>query len=727
MALYTTTEEAKYIFPSLYEYCIDMAQGAIQLERGLSSGAVVLTAEHQHRLHPHHGNSDVGEHSDSMGSNGQVAIVTTILRQLNQDGRVDEDGERERVLLEKFGEEDHRFTLPAKLPKLLTFRGKEEPRTDDHRTEIPLKNRNSFKIIWLRLVTEMLFRSIVDRGVCKRRRNDLSPKYNLSSLLDGYQCARHDEHISHGTLGVAVPPVGCAFSTAPGMQGVLAVANEEGVLRLYNTENRRKSPLLKEWMAHDNAVFDLAWVPGEASLVTASGDQMAKLWDVTSGELLGSFKGHQCSLKSVAFTQQEKAVFCTGGRDGNIMVWDTRCSKKGLVLDSTGSNLFSNCTDDNIYMFNISGLKTTPVAVFGGHLNSSFYVKSTVSPDNQFLASGSSDHHAYIWKMSDPKQPPMMLQGHSQEVTSIAWCPTDFTKIASCSDDNTVRIWRLDRGTDRAKSSVGEANLVGWAYPKPAITVPSPMPLNQAECTPAKSPRPGSLGALASPQPAACAPSGANLPLASSTTAASPLQAQGAKATLIRQKTPSFIRNWFAQTPSEQVTPPLRKVLSPCPQSPVPTLHSERRTKRRLETGDGGAAGGCEGSGECNCVTELYPAAKRSRGLAGVCCPSQEQPHAGTERSEAWRKADLQVRPVPATQADKENSSPGGADWLSVMSQKLRKGVGNPSSTLRSPSAFKRQDGRIPTSPAMRSPSWEMRSPRSMKKISSYFQRRTRE
>lgn len=40
------------------------------------------------------------------------------------------------------------------------------------------------------------------------------------------------------------------------------------------------------------------------------------------------------------------------------------------------------------------------VAVFGGHLNSSFDVKSTVSPDNQFLASGSSDHHAYIWKVS---------------------------------------------------------------------------------------------------------------------------------------------------------------------------------------------------------------------------------------------------------------------------------------------------------------------------------------
>lgn len=120
--------------------------------------------------------------------------------------------------------------------------------------------------------------------------------------------------------------------------------------------------------------------------VTASGDQTARLWDVISGELLGNFKGHQCSLKSVAFPKREKgnslflfswskglsssyvwvivpwfniprgfftclsesfywfwgcfmltllcfsAVFCTGGRDGNIMLWDMRCSKKGKSL-----------------------------------------------------------------------------------------------------------------------------------------------------------------------------------------------------------------------------------------------------------------------------------------------------------------------------------------------------------------------------------------------------------
>lgn len=35
----------------------------------------------------------------------------------------------------------------------------------------------------------------------------------------------------------------------------------------------------------------------------------------------------------------------------------------------------------------------------------------------------------FTLQLSDPKHPPMMLQGHSEEVTSVAWCPTDFTKV----------------------------------------------------------------------------------------------------------------------------------------------------------------------------------------------------------------------------------------------------------------------------------------------------------
>ncbi|XP_039593884.1 denticleless protein homolog [Polypterus senegalus] len=661
----------------------------------------------------------------------------------------------------------------------------------------------------------MLFQAIVGRGISSRKCNGTEPRLPLHSLLGGYQCARADEHISYGELGAVVPPFGCTFSSAQGIQHVLAVANEEGIIRLYDTEACR-TPVLKEWLAHSNAVFDIAWVPGEHKLVTASGDQTAKLWDVKTSELLGIFKGHQCSLKSVAFAKQEKAVFCTGGRDGNIMVWDMRCSKKdgfykhvkqisgahnkpsketplkqkkkkqptsqqsvtavlmrdehsllsagavdgvlklwdlrknytahlqdpvplqsypypgsslrklgfsSLVLDSSGSSLFANCTDENIYMFNMAGLKTEPVAVFSGHLNSTFYVKSSVSPDDQFLASGSSDHNAYIWKISEPQSPPILLQGHCQEVTSVTWCPTDFTKIATCSDDNTVRVWRLNRGAKEEKTTLRATDLVGWASKKQ--TSKGSEPMTPSDQTTLASPLAVSPATISSPRAAACAPSRADLPQPSST----PIHPPGPKSAPSTPKqtasSPSLMR-WVTlnATPSSsasQGTPRSRRVLSPLAQSrALTTPVSERRAKRRLETSE---TAGRTCPEECDCVRELDPVAKRRRDMAGLCCTAKAEKEEEEERSlpgspvhkESTEKIleDHQHfnghRP-----SDKENNSPGRSNWLSAMGYRLKGGQGSPSNR-RSP-ASKGLNGKTAVSPLPCTPG-------SMKKISCYFQK----
>ncbi|KAA0708928.1 Denticleless protein -like protein [Triplophysa tibetana] len=482
----------------------------------------------------------------------------------------------------------------------------------------------------------------------------------LSSLLDGFQCTRHDEHVSYGSSAAAVPPFGCTFSSAPGHQNNVAVANEEGFVTIFNT-GEYKSSVLKEWQAHDNAVFDISWVPGANSLVTASGDQTARLWDVITGDLLGTFKGHQCSLKSDSQQGVTVVLFCddnrlisSGAVDGTIKMWDLRknytayhhnphplqtypypgsCTRKlgysGLSLDSTGSRLFSNCTDDNIYMFNISGLKTTPVAVFRGHSNSSFYVKSSVSPDDQFLASGSSDHHAYIWKITDPKQPPVMLQGHSQEVTSVAWCPTDFTKVLSAlllSLQPKALCWSL---RDLRLCLRPSLLLV------PPLVLICPSHQTHLHLWPNSEapnwPHPSSSGSAAAlPQP----PGDAS---------------------------------------------PCRKVLKPVLQASC----SERRAKRRLETGDASVVGE-----ETDGVSELCPDAKRSRSSEISHSSSKENKHAVFRLQ---REGSLSS----AVQAGKENSSPKKTDWLSVMSQKL-KGSAQPKSS----SLFTSHKGPLPfTSP----------------------------
>ncbi|NXO83960.1 DTL protein, partial [Sitta europaea] len=703
----------------------------------------------------------------------------------------------------------------------------------------------------------------------------------LQHLLESFQCSREDDHLSYGGTGMPVPPFGCTFSTAPNLEHILAVANEEGFVRLYDTEAQTTSKLIfKEWQAHSNAVFDLAWVPGEHRIVTASGDQTAKVWDVRAGELLGVCKGHQCSLKSVAFSRFEKAVFCTGGRDGNIMIWDTRCNKKdgfyrqvnqisgahnvvdkqtpskgkkkrqnlrglaplvdfqqsvtvvllqdehtlisagavdgvvkvwdlrrnyaafrpeplpvrsfcypgtstrrlgysSLVLDSAGANLFANCTDDSIYMFNMTSLRTTPVAVFSGHQNSTFYIKSSTSPDDQFLVSGSSDCNAYIWKVSEPHLPPRMLLGHSQEVTSIAWCPSDFTKIATCSDDNTLKIWRLQRSPEEEKSVSRKANLVGWVTQKEPEEQHGAGPAASPLSTPAKALAVG-IVSISSPRPAACAPShSGDLPLATSTatvalqtptsTASTPAKPPGASPCTSPRPIPSSkmsIKHWVTRTPcssspeGENKAPSPRKALAEvtqglleaaCPPQ-VPHSQSEKRAKRRLDCSKEADAGQkCLQA--CSCVTELDHAAKKSKlnlchlvpdqkasdedsvSLADLCNDREGSSHSPKEPALSGSQispSGIQTSPhlfrTPRGKdtevVDKENSSPERKDWLSALGEKLRTGRAGSQSRPKSPLASCSPGARRQESVALATPPKTVTTSVSMRKICTYFQRK---
>ncbi|KAM6218377.1 denticleless protein homolog isoform 2-T2 [Rhynchocyon petersi] len=664
-----------------------------------------------------------------------------------------------------------------------------------------------------------------------------------------------------------------APTNAPSMEHVLAVANEEGFVRLYDTKSQTcKKKCFKEWMAHWNAVFDLAWVPGEFKLVTAAGDQTAKFWDVTAGELIGTCKGHQCSLKSVAFSKFEKAVFCTGGRDGNIMVWDTRCNKKdgfyrqvnqisgahntldkqtpskpkkkqnskglapsvdfqqsvtvvlfqdentlvsagavdgiikvwdlrknyttyrqepiaaksflypgsstrklgysSLILDSTGSTLFANCTDDNIYMFNMTGLKTSPVASFSGHQNSTFYVKSSLSPDDQFLISGSSDEAAYIWKVSTHWHPPTVLLGHTQEVTSVCWCPADFTKIATCSDDNTLKIWRLNRSLEERPEG-DRPSILGWASQKKKQERTGQVTLPSSQSTPAKVPRVKSSPSISSPSSAACAPScTGDLPLPSNTPTfsaktppaktRSPISRR-ASASSVSPKPPSSfkmsIRNWVTQTPSSSppITPPAsekkisspRKALIPVSQKPsqaVPCSESRNRVKRRLDSS-------CLDNVKqkcvkrCSCVTELEGRAEKLH--LDLCCLAGNQEDLA-KSSEGLAKASsiegasssLSEPPSPASSCasescaalplpllpcgegseviGKENNSPENKNWLLAMAAKRKAENSSPRSPSSQTPSSRRQNGKT-------SPSLVTITPCSMRKICTYFHRKSQD
>ncbi|XP_072030952.1 denticleless protein homolog [Amphiura filiformis] len=141
-------------------------------------------------------------------------------------------------------------------------------------------------------------------------------------------CISEDEHSVLGSQREpgGVPPFACGFGKTSDTLHMLATADEDGHVCLYDTQGVSK--LAKEWAAHNNAIFDLKWADTEPWVVTASGDQTAALWDVKRGCRLAVFKQHSSSLKSVSFRPGDRNVFATGARDGRIMMWDIRCNHK---------------------------------------------------------------------------------------------------------------------------------------------------------------------------------------------------------------------------------------------------------------------------------------------------------------------------------------------------------------------------------------------------------------
>jgi len=75
-----------------------------------------------------------------------------------------------------------------------------------------------------------------------------------------------------------------------------------------------------------------------------------------------------------------------------------------------------------------------------------YYISVTGSGDNAIRIFQESEFEAG----GDSKRAPnfdmvaVAYESHTQDVNSVAWCPSESGLLASCSDDGTIKLWKVE-------------------------------------------------------------------------------------------------------------------------------------------------------------------------------------------------------------------------------------------------------------------------------------------
>lgn len=238
-----------------------------------------------------------------------------------------------------------------------------------------------------------------------------------------------------------------AFS--PDDQFVLGSSNDNST-RIWLTKTQRVRHTLN---GHTSKVFSSVFSPDSQKVITGSHDRSIKLWDMTKGHNTKTIFCYS-SCNAICLSANGN-IICSGHFDSSLRLWDIRTGENigelsgihsGQITsvspgpESLGNSVLTNSRDNTLKLIDIGTQKTIQTYKHDNYINSANWTKACISPDGQYIASGSADGGIYIWETASGKIN-NILQGHKDAVTCVAWNPMDISRMVSCDKSGSVLFW----------------------------------------------------------------------------------------------------------------------------------------------------------------------------------------------------------------------------------------------------------------------------------------------
>jgi WD40 repeat protein len=233
------------------------------------------------------------------------------------------------------------------------------------------------------------------------------------------------------------------------LQGNQVRLGGDNVLLLWDLRTGR---VVRTFKGHTDSVQSVAFSHGGRYAVSGSFDRTVRIWDVDTGKTVTICKGHTDPVRSVAFARDGDRVV-SGGYDKTVRLWDVKTGKQlgcfvghlnmvtAVAFTPDGRQVLSASLDRTVRVWDVK--TATELGRFVGHSESVWCVAA--SPNGEQAVSGGADNAVRMWDLNG-FQEIRAFTGHTKAVMSVAFA-NDGRHILSGSDDHSIRLWALPQGT----------------------------------------------------------------------------------------------------------------------------------------------------------------------------------------------------------------------------------------------------------------------------------------
>jgi WD40 repeat protein len=203
---------------------------------------------------------------------------------------------------------------------------------------------------------------------------------------------------------------------------------------------------------HTSYVYPVAFSPDGQWIASGAWDKTVRLWDAATGEPCATLP-HPGIVAALAYGPDGRWLVTGGDWDDRLRLWDVATASvrkeirgpgarmRCVAVSPDGRRVATSAWDGQPFQHHLSVCDVTS----GERLFAAEGRPLAYRPDGRWLAAVEADNKTVLLLDARTHERAARFEGHAKLVYSATFSP-DSRRLASCSQDSTVRLWEVGSG-----------------------------------------------------------------------------------------------------------------------------------------------------------------------------------------------------------------------------------------------------------------------------------------